>query len=426
MSLLQTIVERSSESIAFATSDVLVSYRKLLDSVKERARQLRSSGVGGGDRFVWCPKNDLDTLATFWSLFELGAVACPISPRFPEASQQQIKEQLGCETDFGPVSPATIILSSGSTGTPKAIVHELEAHTASARGAATNIPLAAGDRWLWSLPAYHVSGLSILFRCALAGATVYGTDASTRLSTDLLRAAKITHLSVVGTQLRRLIAEKSFPQASLRAVLLGGSANPSSLVDEARNRGVPVHTTYGLTETASQVTTSKIDEAPESSGRVLPQRELKVDENGEILVRGETMFAGYLRDGVMQSALDKDGWFHTGDTGSLRNGLLHVTGRRDNMFVSGGENIYPETIERVLLSLPNVEQAIVVPRPDDEFGSRPVAFIRGDLSTAGGWEESLTEKLRSFEIPVAFLPWPEDANTGIKPNRKKLQALAAG
>ena len=425
MSVLRSTAERSPDSIAFATGNACVSYSELLDSVKERAARLQTDGVGLGDRFVWCPRNDLETLVTFWGLFEVGAIACPINPRFPETTRQQIKEQLCGETHLGSESPATIILSSGSTGTPKAIVHTLAAHVASARGAATNMPLAAEYRWLWSLPAYHVSGLSILVRCAVAGATVYGTNETSKLSADLLRDANITHLSVVGTQLRRLLGEESFPHSSLKAVLLGGSANPASLIGEARNRGVPVHTTYGLTETASQVTTSTIDDEPASSGRVLPHRELKVDENNEILVRGETMFAGYLRDGAVQPAIDADGWFHTGDIGRIENGLLFVTGRRDNMFISGGENIYPETIERALLELPNVEQAIVVAQPNEEFGSRPVAFVRGSLLGVARWKEILAEKLRSFEIPVAFLPWPGDADTGIKPNRKKLQALVS-
>ena len=95
------------------------------------------------------------------------------------------------------------------------------------------------------------------------------------------------------------------------------------------------------------------------------------------------------------------------------------------MFISGAENIYPETIERALLELPNVEQAIVVAQPNEEFGSRPVAFVRGSLLGVARWKEILAEKLRSFEIPVAFLPWPGDADTGIKPNRKKLQALVS-
>jgi O-succinylbenzoic acid--CoA ligase len=95
----------------------------------------------------------------------------------------------------------------------------------------------------------------------------------------------------------------------------------------------------------------------------------------------------------------------------------------DNMFISGGENIFPENIERALLELPGIEQAIVVPRDDEEFGARPIVFVDASLDHVGRWTEAMRARLRGFEVPVAFLAWPNDAHHGIKPSRAKLREL---
>ena len=425
--LISAAARSHSNALAFDDGTRQVTYTDLQTHLTEQ------SGVGQGEHVIWCSKNDWKSFLTFWKLQSAGSVACPISERFPEEKRNAIAKQLDAQWlskyshdsrasespyQADPESPATITLSSGSTGTPKAIVHSMAAHIASATGAATNIPLGPGDRWLWSLPLYHVSGLSILVRCAVAGATVVGIHETEQLSAELLRKRRITHLSVVSTQLKRLLASKQFPGPELKSVLLGGSSVQPKLVTQARERGVAVHTTYGLTEMASQVTTSTSECDPTTSGRVLPGCELVVDD-GEILVRGETLCLGYYRDGEIQTAVDDDGWFHTRDRGSLNaKGQLTVAGRIDNMFISGGENIYPESIERALLGLFEIEPAIVVPKPDEEFGARPVAFVRGELPL--DWESQLRNSLRGFEVPTQILDWPTHAELGIKPDRKKL------
>ena len=434
---IQSAAQEYPDQLAYDDGIHQIKYSELEDALSKL--WVSNVGLEPGDHVAWCPRNDFDSFLTFWALQRMGCVACPISHRFPDAKRKEIvqridakwlpelSESTGRETEpklADVTQPATIILSSGSTGVPKAIVHSMAAHIASAKGAAINMPLAPGDRWFWSLPLCHVSGLSILVRCAVAGATVFGTPAESGLNAKRLDDSRITHLSVVTTQLRRLLAEDNFPSECLKEVLLGGSSVDEAMVVEARKRGVPVSTTYGLSETASQVTASTADGDPATSGKVLDGRELKVNESGEILVRGETLCLGYYVDGEIKPVVDGEGWFHTKDLGELdAHQQLIVHGRIDNMFISGGENIHPESIERAMMSVFDINQVIVVPAVDAEFGSRPMAFVDGELPA--GWESVLEEKVKRYEVPAKILPWPAEAEGAIKPNRKRLQELVS-
>ncbi|MCH7639159.1 MAG: o-succinylbenzoate--CoA ligase [Bacteroidetes bacterium] len=320
--------------------------------------------------------------------------------------------------------PATITYTSGSAGTPKAALHTVGSHVWSARGLAEALPLAQEDRWLLNLPLYHVSGLAIVYRCALAGAAVVlpGHEMSTG---EAIRAFGVTHSSLVAAQLYRLLRE-DFAVNTLKAILLGGSAISPGLLAAASERSLPIHTSYGLTEMASTVSvTSAFISTLElaSSGRPLPHRELAI-RDGEIQVRGRTRFTGYVEGKQLIQPFDDQGWFATGDLGYMdETGCLHVAGRTDNQFVSGGENIQPEEIEAALNALSGVVQAIVVPVADDEFGQRPVAFVQmEDELDPQAIRTSLEATLPRFKLPVAIYPWPTLA--GMKPSRTALQREA--
>jgi O-succinylbenzoic acid--CoA ligase len=397
------------------------------------------------------------------ALIRAGCVACPLSTRLPPGGVAPLLEKAACralissdeelpeatgvrklrpeelladEPARGQPSeplhialdrPSTIVFTSGSSGAPKAALHTFGNHYYSALGSNANIELALGDRWLHSLPHYHVGGLSILFRCLLAGATVALPEPGAPLGEAVAGA---THVSLVSTQLLRLLRE-DFDPGELKAILLGGGPIPPPLIDEAASRGLPIYTSYGLTEMASQVTATPPGASREelrTSGRPLPHREVAISGRGEILVRGETLFAGYVEGDSVHRPLDADGWFHTGDLGELDdNGYLSVRGRKDNLFVSGGENIQPEEIEETLSGLDGVQGAVVVPVSDPEFGARPVAFVRA--VEGGADRETLTraleEVLPRFKIPVAFYPWPGEAwGRGIKVDRASFRERA--
>lgn len=328
---------------------------------------------------------------------------------------------------------ATVIFTSGSSGEPKAALHTLENHFYSAIGSNQNIPFQSQDRWLLSLPLYHVGGLAILMRAFLGKGAVVIPDQDLNLL-DNIKHFNPTHISLVATQLYRLLQDKKTMESltKLKAILLGGSAIPIELIKQAVSYNLPIYTTYGSTEMASQITTTniqdKIDVLP-SSGKLLKHRQLKLMEDGEILVKGKTLFKGYIEKGKIKAGRDNYGWFHTGDLGKLdKHGYLTILGRKDNVFISGGENIQPEEIEKYLCQIKGIIQAVVVPIEDKEFGARPVAFIKtidDRLIKPECILNNLKEKIARFKIPDHFFPFPASfPQNNIKMNRDYFKALA--
>jgi o-succinylbenzoate---CoA ligase len=430
------------------------SYEELDSMVSAAA--LRFGGLEPGSRVALYLPKDARYIALVLALIRAGHVACPVSDRLPPRGVAQLLERAACSalisedeqllqtaaadlhelepeallevvryrtepTDIPLQRSATIIFTSGSTGVPKAALHTFGNHYYNALGSNANIALRPGDRWLHSLPLYHVGGLSILIRCLIAKATVALPEPGDPLG-EAIAGSAATHVSLVSTQLSRLLQEDA-DLGGLEAVLLGGGPVPTSLVDEALARGLPLHTSYGLTEMASQVTTTPPDASIEelrTAGRVLPNREVSISGRGEIMVRGETLFAGYVEGEELDCPLDPEGWFHTGDLGGLdEDGYLRVRGRIDNLFISGGENVQPEEIEEALCQLEGVDEAMVVPVPDEEFGARPVAYVRTD----GGVRDlsvELESVLPRFKIPITYHPWPEETPGGMKVDRAAL------
>ncbi len=379
-----------------------------------------------------------------------GVSACMLSMHWPKAAVDQALGRLGIKyvlttrtdleveclnaavcyagkpyTDYAGSSEgvATIVYTSGSSATPKAVAHSLENHITSAKSACAALGLASSDRWLLSLPLWHVSGISIVFRCSIARAKIVVPDPGMSLI-EALSSYQITHVSMVPTQLIRVLEQAQTPPRHLRAVIVGGGPMPRGVLKMAINNGWPIRTTYGMTETTSMVTLSNKNPSPGSSGHVLQGNELKIAGDGEILVRSPANCLGYLNVDTITSIADENGWLHTGDLGRVdENGELYVLGRKDYMFTSGGENISPEEIEHVLCGVQGVQKAVVVPIPDPEFGQRPAAFIQGSAKFED-LEIILNRKLPRFKMPKCYA-WPDSIRShSLKPDRKLLTELA--
>ncbi|MGL5815449.1 MAG: AMP-binding protein [Aeromonas sp.] len=432
-----------------------LDYRQLDLRLNALCRQLESAGLQAGDRLAAVVRGAEADVLLAWACIRSQIVFCPLNPAFPLPKQAELASQLavaafwsetaipdgpwqGLRLDFGaeldqgqrplplaPEQPSNMILTSGSSGTPKAVVHRLANHLASARGSGALIPLDEACGWLLSLPLFHVGGYAILFRVFLAGAALVLDDRSRPLK-ERLEQQPITHLSLVPTQLWRLLAQGFDPtRTRLRELLLGGAAIPEPLVSRLRALGLTPKVSYGLSEMGSQVCTGQPAGAG-VVGRPLPGREICIQQ-GEICVRGATLFAGYFKAGELERPLDAEGWFHTRDKGHLTpDGALVVEGRLDNLFISGGENIQPETIEQRLVDHPAVAQALVVPIPDEQWGQRPAAFVdwHGEALPPAELAAWIRQSLPGFMVPDRWLPWP-DLGGNLKPSRTRLATLAA-
>ncbi|MEZ8315865.1 o-succinylbenzoate--CoA ligase [Vibrio splendidus] len=316
------------------------------------------------------------------------------------------------ESSFNPQNLASIVFTSGSTGNPKAVAHTLEQHLCSAVGLLEVFRYQQGDTWLLSLPMYHVSGLAIVHRWLAAGGCIkIGTG---QLETDI---EECSHASLVATQLHRLL--KSKQALTLTHVLLGGSHIPEALGLEAQQMGIETWLGYGMTEAASTVTAKPVDSS-NTAGFVLNHRQLKIEEQ-RIFIGGDTLASGYYHQGKLTPLVDKNGWFDSKDLGEWVGEQVSIIGRADNQFISGGENIHCEEIERALNQLSEVNQAFIVPIEDDEFGFRPVAIVDcADLPTKEWFAEQLNGRLERFKFPVEYYRMPEQEQQGIKVSRAGL------
>lgn len=435
------------DDCALIAPGVTLSYAELDAQVAARIETFRQVGIGAGQRIALFQLTSIDYIVSLLALIERGAVVCPMNTRWPESKVYEAMTQIGAvflqdvmERGHSVQSIeathiltdnrwATLVFTSGTSGTPKAAVHSLANHRASAQASNRNISLEPGDCWLLSLPLYHVGGLGILFRCLEAGATVVLPDADQDLSITV-QEGELSHISLVSTQLHRLLQDDHATQAlaKMKAVLMGGSAIPTRLINEACEAGLPIHTSYGMTETSTQITCTPPEASRDTlatSGQALIEGTVRVNDSGEIEVSGETLFQGYLVDEKTELSLTPDGFFGTGDTGHFDDaGMLHVTGRIDRQFISGGENIQPATIEEALCQLEGVHQAHVIAVDDEAFGQRPIAFVRHESH----WEEqAIQEQLRTslpgFMIPERVLPWPEEMEECMKVDPAQLLAL---
>ena len=327
-----------------------------------------------------------------------------------------------------PLRPRTALLlpTSGSTGTPKVV--ELSADALRAGAEATHSRVGRPGRWLLALPLTHVAGWQVLVRGLLATPaeqvpqTLAAGGFSAAAFADALRAAEpaVELVSLVPTQLARALDDPDATAAAgrLRAVLLGGAAAPRRLLDRARTAGVRVVTTYGSTETSGGCV---------YDGVPLDGVVTALAEDGRLRLSGPVLASGY-RDGS-PGFDDQHGtrWFTTSDLARLDDGRVEVLGRADDVVVSGGENVSPAAVERVLLAEPGVEDAVVVGVPDVQWGAVVVALVVAGASTTDTrLRTAVADSLGRHHAPRHVLRVESLPRLGIgKPDRGAAAALAA-
>jgi O-succinylbenzoic acid--CoA ligase len=391
------------ERVAITAPAGSLSYAELYARARAVAGALRERGVIAGDRIALAlPSAQL--VPALHGCLLLGAIAVPIDLRLPTAERaaRQTSARLVVDAPLSgepvthahepaPADIATLMFTSGTTAGPKPVQLSYDNWLWNALGSALALGLDPDERWLCPMPLAHVGGLSIQLRSAIYATTVVLHD---RFDTELaLRALmdpaqRVTLVSLVPTMLARLLDAGLREPPTLRRVLLGGGPIAPALLTRAAQAGVPVSPSFGMTETCSQVATD---------GFALLGSELRIDDDGELLVRGRAVAAGALAD---------DGWLHTGDLGSLDgSGRLTIVGRRADTIITGGENVAPAEVEAVLLEHPAVTDAAVFGRPDPQWGEAVVAqVVLGDGGEAGadGLREHCAARLAPFKVPKDY------------------------
>lgn len=311
------------------------------------------------------------------SCWEGQAAILPVDDRLPDRAVVDLLERarptllvehagVTRREDGRPVDPeiAAVVATSGSTGTPKLVELSRDAVASAVRLSIAALGLTAEAPWACPIPVAHIGGLLVLFRGVVSGAPVVVRRGLDPAACGTL--APGSAVAIVPTQLRRLLDAQA-PLAHLSVLLVGGQALDPELRRRAEEQGLRVVATYGMTETCGGVV---------YDGTPFAGVDLRIAANGEIEVRGPTLMRGYRGDAAATAAtLRPDGWLRTGDAGAIVDGRLHVHGRLDDAIVTGGEKVWPAAVEAVLRRHPGVAEALVVGRPDPEFGERVVAMI---------------------------------------------------
>ncbi len=313
-----------------------------------------------------------------------------------------------------------IFYTSGTTGKPKAVPLTYSNHFHSAIASALNIGIEPNDNWLLCMPLFHVGGLAIAWRSVINGTKITLLPKFDEQEVlDAIAIEKVTMISLVPTMLSRLLEHAQWQNLQkLRAILLGGAPASPELIRQCLQLNLPISPTYGMTETASQITTlSPYEVATKIGSSGLPlfgnklwivddnQEDIAVGAIGQILVQGASVMNGYLNQPENNI---QDGWLHTGDLGYLdRDGYLYVVSRRSDLIISGGENIYPSEIESILLTHPAILEACVVGISDREWGGIVVAVIVTEaqlsLTEIRGFCEQ--KSLARYKLPKSIYIW---------------------
>ncbi|WP_084495924.1 FadD3 family acyl-CoA ligase [Nocardia shimofusensis] len=450
--MVLSTADRFGDAEAVVDGDLRLSYVELVDRVRRAAGAFAGAGVGKGDRVaIWAP-NSAEWIIAAFGLLTAGGVLVPVNSRFKPAEAADVITRsrakavlvqqgfLGMDysaPDGVPVFDlksdflwsgepferrvsgediADIIFTSGTTGRSKGVMMN---HRQSLRMYAEWCDLAdlrRGDRYLIVNPFFHTFGYRAgLIASLIRGATILPLpvfDVDRVL--ELVAKEKITMLPGPPTLYHSLLeAGRGHDLSSLRAAVTGAADIPVELIRRVREE-LPfetIMTGYGLTE-AGTATASRpgdtFEQIATTVGTPCDGLEVRIAEDGEVLVRGYSVMQGYLDDPeATAAAIDPDGWLHTGDLGELDpEGRLRILGRKKDMFIVGGFNAYPAEIEGFLLEHPAVEQVAVIGVPDERLGQVGRAYVVANTPVR---EEDLLawakERMAGFKVPrsVRFL-----------------------
>jgi fatty-acyl-CoA synthase len=428
-----------------------ISYLELNDRAERAAAEVIAAGVGTGDRYGILFHNSVDFLALFFAAGKCGAIVVPLSTRATVHELQQIVDDCGMKTCFhGPEfadlpmavesapsinsvrdaratsrSPEDIyclLYTSGTTGKPKGVMIPKRQLYWNGYNTAVNWGLRNDEVSPIYTPLYHAGGVAaFLIPTFTVGGTIIlhrGFDAAEVLRT--VEHERCTVVLGVPTTLKMLMDAPEFATTDLSLVrwfISGGAPLPHYIIEAYQRRGVEMKQGYGMTEAGVNCFSMTVDDARRKTGSIgkpMMFTEVRVagddggdvatGEIGEMWIRGPHVSLGYWNNPEeTRAAFDDDGWLHTGDLARRdEEGFFYIAGRRKEMFISGGVNVYPAEIEAALVSHPRVADAAVIPIADETWGEVAVAFIVGDA----GEEELnvyLASRISRFKQPKRYI-----------------------
>lgn len=459
MKIISNFLNSINKEISFSADrnfivghDENISYQKLEDKVLSFANYFITSNISRKKIAPILCSNSSDYITSILALWMLGAIPIPLNTRL---SVSEIEEQLSflgsnCliidlaakekvskikseKILIPPSSPivkiefenfhcnenetALIMFTSGSSGKPKAVELSFSNLIHSAKIGNKYLMQTSEDRWLASLPFYHIGGFSIIFRALMFGSQII-LPAELKLPSIIksIREFKPTLISLVSSQMIELLKHDIKPPADLRHVLLGGGFIDSNLMHKALKKGWKVSKVYGSTETSSFITVLNPDDflkKPESVGIPIPPNKIFIhDENGnelppnsegEIIVEGPSIMKGYWKDIETTNQRLKNNLYLTGDIGYKdKDGYLYLVNRRTDLIVSGGENVNPIEVENAITRFHKVKDVCVFGINDVTWGQRVVAAVVPNSNEKFSLSELkifLRKKLAQFKIP---------------------------
>ena len=426
-------------------NDKEVPYSKINSLVYKTSLFLKDEGIKENDIITLLSNNSVDFIITILSLWEIGAIPAPLNIKLlGKDLDEQIKflnagftikskEFLNVSTpgknilisfddlpdnkekirqkNFSKENTALILFTSGSSGKPKAVMLSFENLIQSAIIGNKVLNLTNKDRWLASLPFYHIGGFSIIIRALLFGSSII-IPASLSCE-DLMKSLMKYHstlASLVSNQLKRFIDMNFVPPEELRMVLLGGGFSNKNLILKAIDQGWKIAKVYGSTETSSFVSFMNYEEVkkkPEASGKVIHPNKIIITDDGEILVRSSAIMKGYFNNEDETSAKLKNEFYYTGDIGHLDDeGCLYIEAKRSDLIISGGENVNPVEVENEILSHSNVKEVCVVGIEDKKWGqivSGAIVLMVNCKLPEKELKDFLRDKLSSYKIPKQII-----------------------
>lgn len=402
---LQRVARETPDAVALRTPGGSWTYRELLATARRGAGALLSSRPLGGR--IAAMSGTAGELAL--AAHQCAAAGLALMPLDAAAAEQRwpALRELGGSGLWRTAAPvlggaaeaslavpecgrdevALVIATSGSEGMPKAVMLSHTNLEAAARASNQRLPLARGDFWLACLPLYHIGGMSILHRCAHAGAAVLlheGFDAAA-IWRDVASGG-VSHISLVPAMLARLLeVADGPPPARLRYALIGGAALSRPLFDRAVAAGWPLCPSYGLSECAAQVATLVCPPAGQWAeggvGGLLAGFSARLLDDGRLRLRGPQVMLGYLNPELCPGLGLDEGEFVTSDLARCAaHDSLTILGRTDDVLVSGGVNVHPLEVESCLAGCPGVADVAVTGLPDPVWGDLLVALVVGQAN----------------------------------------------